>query len=84
MNTITLDTYPDMFTDYDEFIENEDYDNQKREFGVKIAWMADYVSHTWGMTLDDFFKTNTWDENWQLYEMAQRNGALVFERIVER
>ena len=84
MNIITLDTYPDAFTPQGDFIENPDYDKQKRLFVVPIVWLADYVLHTWGYTLDEFFKLNDWDENWQLYEMAKEQKVLVSERTVER
>ena len=84
MNAITLDTYPDQFDAQDVFIESQDYDDQKRLFVVPITWVADYVLNTWGMTLNDFFKTCTWDDNWQLYEMAKQKGLLISERIERR
>ena len=84
MNCITLETYPDCFDNYEEFIENENYDSEKRLFSVPITWLADYVLNTWGMTLDDFFKENTWDDDWQIYEMAKQKGILYNEIIVGR
>ena len=84
MNNITLDTYPDQFTSFDEFIESDDYDNTQRLFTVPLAWLADYVINIWHMVLDDFFKNCTWDDTWQLYEMAKAEGVLVSERIVKR
>lgn len=82
--TITLDTYPDLFTSYGDFIENEDYDSELRLFVVKTTWLASYVFNTWGLTLDDFFKENTWDDNWQIYETAKETGNLISERVERR
>lgn len=82
--TITLDTYPDRFTSTDEFIESDDYENEVRYFVVKTSWLASYAFNTWGLTLDDFLEGNTWDDNWQLYEMAKQTGNLISERIEKR
>ena len=81
---ITLDTYPDSFNSLEEFIECEDYDNEVRYFTIPMSWLADYVLHTWYMELDQFFKECTWDDTWQLYEMAKAEGVLISERIAKK
>ena len=43
MDTVTYATYPDMFLDYDEMLENSNYDNELREFTVPTQWATAWI-----------------------------------------
>ena len=84
MKNITFDTYPDMFTDYENLIENERYDDEKRLFTVPAAWAINWVSKECSMDMKDFCSWFTWDITYQMYTDAVIDGVLVSEQIVER
>ena len=82
--TITLDTYPDMFLDYDCNVENENYDHQIRLFTVPLNWAVEWMRSECKLTLDEFMKVYTWDETMQMYEDARSENALCATKIVEQ
>lgn len=80
--TITYGTYPDMFTDYENMVENEDYDVQMREITVPTAWAKEWVKDHCDMTLDEYENEYTWDDSIQMYEDAKAEGVLISTEII--
>lgn len=83
MNNFTIETYPPMFSDYDNYIENEDYDDTIRVFSVPKQWAVDWIKHS-GYTLDEFLQEYTWDETYEMYEDANSEAVIISEWIEER
>ena len=81
---LEIETYPDMFTDYDNGIENENYDNEIRVLSVPMWWALGYISKYLHMTLDEFKNEYDWDMSWQMYEMAVSENEIVSDTIVGR
>lgn len=84
MKSLTFDTYPDMFTDYENRIENENYDNEMRVFEVPEDWALKWIAENAPWDVPKFWKENTWDETYAMYEDAIREGVLIKENIVAR
>jgi hypothetical protein len=83
MNTVTYETYPDMFTDYEELIENENYDNEIREFTVPEAWATEWMLRECKMTPEEFNDWYTWDVTDQMYLDAINEKVLVSTEIID-
>ena len=84
-DTITFDTYPDMFTDYENMIENENYDNELRLFTVPRDWATEWIrKHCDGITLEEFEYVYDWDWSYQMYEDALTEGVIIEEHMEER
>ena len=81
MKTVTYDTYPDVFTDYESLIENENYDNETRFIEIPEAWAKEWVVKNGFPTLDSFNLEYTYDTTWQMFDDATAEGVLVSERI---
>ena len=77
-------TYPPMFTDYDQGIENENYDNEIREFSVPKDWVEKYVSTEFTMTLPEFMEEWDWDASYQMFAAAVSAGVLITDCIRAR
>ena len=73
-----------MLVDYDKGIENENYDNEIRVFSVPMQWALNYISKHLHMTLDEFKNEYTWDDTWQMYEMALDEEEIVSNTIIGR
>lgn len=84
MKAVVLETYPDMFTDYEEGIENEEYDNQSRWITVPMGWAAGWVYIQYRMGLDEFLGEYTMDDTYKMYEDAKADGVLLNEKITDR
>ena len=82
--TITFDTYPDMFLDYEEHIENENYDNETRVFEVPEVWALKWISKKAPWDVPEFWDEYTWDETYGMYEDAIRDNVLIAEHIESR
>lgn len=80
-NAITLDTYPDMFTDYDSMTENENYDHERRLFTVPKDWAINWMKKNMGMDLDTFLSEYTYDDTMAMYEDAHASEAIISESI---
>ena len=82
---IHYDTYPPMMSDYENCIENENYDNEILWFCVPDEWAFEYiVQETDYNGFEDFEAEYTWDDTLQMYECALRDGVLISEEIKER
>lgn len=66
-DTITIYTYPPMFTDYENMIENENYDNEVRCFDVPKDWAVAWIRENMGMSLEEFWHEYTYDDTIQMY-----------------
>lgn len=90
MNTMTFETYPDMMIDYERNIENEHYDEQLRYFTVPEKWGNEWIGKFLegvgleNLGYDYFVSLYTWDDTWQMYEDAVKDGVLVEEHIESR
>lgn len=83
--TITLETYPPMFTV--DGCENPFYDEELTEFTVPYRWLSELYQEEPSGDFDlDFFLTNeyTWDDTYSIYERAKADEVIVKERIVSR
>lgn len=81
MNTVTYETYPDMFLDDNCTIENENYDNETRYFEIPEEWAKEWVVKNGFLSLNIFNSEYIWDHTWQMWEDAIKEGVLVSERI---
>lgn len=75
-------TYPDMFTDYENGIENENYDHEMRVIEVPMDWASMWVRTRYGMSLDEYENEYDYNDSFQMYEDAMRDGVLISEKIV--
>ena len=81
---VTYETYPDMFTDHENLIENENYDDEIRFFEIPEEW-ADGWAKEHGFTgLDEFNNEYTWDITYDMWEDAKAKGILISEHIDSR
>lgn len=80
---ITFETYSDMFKDYENGVENENYDHEVRLFDVPKVWAVDWIEQTYDMDLDTFMSEYTYDETIQMYEDAIAEGVLIKANIEE-
>ena len=77
---MTFNTYPPMFIDYDELIENVNYDNEKRVFTVSSEWALKWIDENSHYKFG-FWKEYTYDDTLQMFEDACRDGELISDRI---
>lgn len=75
-NLMTFETYPDMFTDYENNIENENYDYEMRVFSVPDEWLVRWFDLNGIKSLNAFESEYTWDDTWQMYCDAGIDGVL--------
>lgn len=78
---ISLTTYPPTMSDYENEVENANYDNEVRSIVVPRKWAEAFVTREFGVTFDDFLRECTWDETFQMYEAAEADGVLVMTEI---
>ena len=82
--TIEFDTYPDMMSDYENDIENENYDYELRVFTVPKEWAVSWIRNIWGMDFKEFMDTYTWDDTYQMYVSAKYAQVILEEHIISR
>ena len=82
--TYTYETYPPMFSDYENDIENENYDHELRMFTVPAYWAIKWMREEAEMTKAWFDCQYTWDDTFSMYEAACREGVILKEWIEER
>lgn len=83
-NTIQFDTFPDMFTDYENLIENENYDNELIVFEVPRDWAINWIKTELGMSLEEFLNEYTWDDTLAMRYKADADGVLMNEHTEPR
>lgn len=83
MNELIVETYPPMFSDYDNNVENENYDNEIRVFAVPKEWALKWISD-FGMTYEEWCDECTWDDTFQMYSDAVDEEVLIRETIEPR
>lgn len=84
MKSLTFDTYPDMFSDYENCIENENYDNEMRMFVVPEDWAINWILENTEWNMAEFWEEYTWDETLVMYEKALSDKVILREYIEER
>ena len=87
MPYITLETYPPVMLDYENHVENPDYDEQILIFTVPYHWLSDWYKEEEAGEFDlDYFLINeyTWDDTLAIYEQAYTDGVIVEEHIGRR
>ena len=80
---ITFATYPDMFLDRGEQVENPNYDNEMREFTVPAEWAKAWILSECGMTAKEFDEWYTWDVTDRMYSDSIREKVLVSTEIID-
>lgn len=83
MDEFVIETYPPMLSDYDNDVENENYDNEIRVFAVPRDWALKWILD-FGMTLEDWLDDYTWDDTFQMYSDAVSEEVLIRETIEPR
>ena len=78
---VTYFTYSDMFTDYENGIENENYDYEMRVIKVPRDWASEWVRARFGMSLDEYENEYDYNDSFQMYEDAMYAGVLISEKI---
>lgn len=82
-NTFTAFTFPDVYIDYENEIENENYDNEIKAFSVPKDWATAWARTTCGITLDEFRNEYTYDDTAQMLDDAYDQGVLIEEKTLE-
>ena len=87
-STITFETYPDLYSDYENQIENEDYDNTMRVFTVPYDWYLRWLndgSIMHGYPEDEVFQREyTWDDTSTMYDHAVYDDVVLEDEIEYR
>ena len=83
-NHLVVWTYPNMYTDRKNGIENEDYDDEVKVFSVPLAWAEKWLREIFKDTVDDFMDEYTWDDSLYMYEAARTDGVIAMEYDVGR
>lgn len=81
---LKIETYPDMMIDYEECIENPDYDSTIRVFKVSKSWAVEWIRERYGMTYDEFMEEYDWDMTWEMYSDACSDRVLISENVMSR
>ena len=81
---MTFDTYPDMYKDYENDIENENYDYERKIFTVPSEWAAAWVNKECEMSMGEFMDEYTWDDTLAMYEQAILDDVIAEEHIDAR
>ncbi len=84
MKTFVIETYPNMFTDYENGIENEDYDTTIRVFSVPYQWALDFIKDNMGISINEFLEIYDWDDTFYIYDHAISQGKVLCEHIENR
>lgn len=84
MQTVTFETYAPMFIDYEDYIENENYDNEIRVFSVPKALAVDWIFIHYRMGYEDFLNEYTWDDTFNMFGDAIKDKVLVNCDIEDR
>ena len=84
MHTITFDTYPPMFDDYDACIENDRYDDELQLFTVPEAWATQWITDHLDMPMKEFMREYTWDETFAMFDAASSQHVVISSEIVDR
>lgn len=80
IETVELETYSAMFSDYENFIENENYDDTVRVFEVSLKWLKSFPD----MNVAKFLEEYTWDDTENIYNISLLANEIISEKIVER
>ena len=87
-NTITFETYPPMFVDYNTYEENTDYDYTMRVFTVPYDWYIRWLkarTFIHGYPDDETFQNEyTWDDTLNMYDHAVYEDMIIEEHIEGR
>ena len=84
MKTFTIDTYPDTMIDYENGIENPDYDHTVAVFTVPYDWAESYINRKFKMNMECLLREYTWDWTLQMYNDAYIAGRILDETIDSR
>lgn len=79
----TIETYPPMFSDYGNHVENEEYDDTLLWFSVPKQWALKWITAD-GTTFDEFMSTYTWDMTFEMYQDATAEKVIISEEIKDR
>lgn len=87
MPYITLETYPPLMLDYENEIENPNYDEELLVFTVPYPWLyEEFKRDNFGVKdFEDFLIYQyTWDDTQFLYARATTDKVIVHEEIIRR
>lgn len=76
-----FETYPPMFSDWENGIENENYDDEVLVFVVPEEWGEAWIEKNCNCSVREFFETWDWDDGEQMNMDANRDGVLIAEWI---
>lgn len=82
--TFTFQTYTPMFTDYENGIENENYDNEILVFCVPAIWANEWCVKEFGMSAEEFSEEYTWDDTISMFEDAKADEVVIESHVEER
>ena len=82
--TIKFETYPNYMIDYENDIENVNYDNEMIVFCVPVMWAERWVKLECNMELDEFLSVYTWDDTEAMFNSALIADVVLSEEIAER
>lgn len=77
MKTCCYETYPDMYLDYENDIENDNYDFEKKLFKIPLVWAENYIRNEHGITIGEFDDTYDWDDTYEMYEQAIKENVII-------
>ena len=80
---VSIETYPDMFLDYETGEENPEYDYTLREFVVPELWLRGWLDQN-GLTMEWLETESTWDDTFDIYIKAYEDDVIIDEYICDR
>lgn len=78
-----VETYPEVFIDYKNKIENPNYDDTLKVFTVPEAWLIRTLEEE-EFTIDWFINQSDWDDSLWVYNKAYEEGVLLEEHVEYR
>lgn len=80
---IGIETYPDMFLDYETGEENPEYDDTLRKFIVPEQWLREWLDQN-GLTMEWLENASTWDDTFDIFLKAGDDDVIIDEYICDR
>lgn len=81
-NRVIFYTYSEVFSDFEDYVENADYDSELIQFSVPVNWAVDYIFIHFRMGIEDFMNGYDFDDTLEMMECAEAEGIDVQQKII--
>ena len=79
--SVEFETFPALYSDYENMVENKDYDDTVTVFTVPYEWFINWLDNE---PESDFMSNYTWDDTLSMYNSAMAENVVLSERIERR